>query len=178
MTLLPENKFQHRLLLVGVGLDLGLYQVVEERAQDLVVGRAVGELGGIERKHGRVSDQGAGWRGQNTGHTLARQGDTFGAVWTALECPVPATHGGFFARQHTRTKGRVPLDGVGWDGEGGLFPKPVAVQGRKAFGVARRKPAWCLVVLGLKSVARFGTSGQSPAVRHAAPTEKVCSHTL
>jgi len=48
-------------------------------------------------------------------------------------------HGGFLHGQLTRTKGLVPLDGKGWI-TGGLFPKPVAIQGRKALGVACRKP--------------------------------------
>jgi len=41
--------------------------------------------------------------------------------------------------QLTRFKGLVPLDGQDWI-TGSLFPKPVAIQGRKALGLARRKP--------------------------------------
>jgi hypothetical protein len=45
----------------------------------------------------------------------------------------------FWHGQNTRAKGLVPLDGRGWIT--GVVPKPVAIQGRKALGVARRIPA-------------------------------------
>jgi hypothetical protein len=54
--------------------------------------------------------------------------------------PTAKNHGGFLHVRNTHAKGLVPLDGKGWITGGGV-PKPVAIQGRKALGVARRKPA-------------------------------------
>ena len=50
------------------------------------------------------------------------------------------SHGGFLHGQLTRAKGLVPLDGERLDQGDGLFPKPLAIQGRKALGIARLKP--------------------------------------
>jgi hypothetical protein len=84
----------------------------------------------------------------------------------------------FWHGQNTRAKGLVPLDGRGWIT--GVVPKPVAIQGRKALGVARRKleharptaarmpaVAWAGITIlrkGLRCAGSFDIFSKKPAL--------------
>ena len=67
----------------------------------------------------------------------------------------------FLHGQLTRARGLVPLDGKGWI-TGGLFLKPVAIQGRKALGVARRKPVRKSVLKSAVVPMREGVPPKKP----------------
>ena len=58
------KQLEDGLLLMVVGLDVGFDQPVEKDAEDLVVGRGIGELGGIKggRHGGRVTHDGSAAR--------------------------------------------------------------------------------------------------------------------